>query len=272
MVEVPSTEPRPLEAWDALIRDSLGRSATGPAARPQARADGRDPWDTLIDQLWQANPFTRLLPIDPGEVTRAFQQVWLDAVRNPGRTMTSYTDFVQRYTQLMTASALKFWAGGQDVAPVITPEQGDRRFTAPDWQRNAVFDALKQSYLLAATSLLKTAAQIEGLDERQQRRLVFYLRQFLDAISPTNVAFTNPQVIHEALESGGQSLATGMQHLLRDVATGRVKMTDTDAFQPGRNLAVTPGQVVYRNPLIELIQYAPTTEKVHAIPLLFVPP
>src|SRR5881628_2164795 len=101
---------------------------------------------------------------------------------------------------------------------------------------------------------------------------MFYLRQFLDAISPTNVAFTNPQVIHETVQSGGQNLVKGMEHLLRDIEAGQMKMTDTEAFAPGRNLALTPGQVVYRNKLIELIQYAPTTEKVYATPLLFIPP
>jgi polyhydroxyalkanoate synthase len=155
---------------------------------------------------------------------------------------------------------------------VVAPDKGDKRFSAPDWQRNAVFDALKQSYLLAATTLLKAASEVEGLDARQQRKLVFYLRQFLDAISPTNSLFTNPQVIHAALESGGQSLTRGLHHLLRDLAAGQVKMTDTQAFAPGRNLALTPGQVVLRNPLIELIQYTPTTERVQAVPLLFVPP
>ena len=126
--------------------------------------------------------------------------------------------------------------------------------------------------MLIATTLLKTASEVEGLDEQQQRKLVFYLRQFLDAISPTNVVFTNPQVLHEIVQSGGKNLVSGMEHLLRDLKAGQMKMTDTDAFAPGRNLALTPGQVIYRNQLIELIQYTPTTEQVYAIPLLFIPP
>src|SRR5205807_9618698 len=136
-------------------------------------------------------------------------------------------------TQLMAQASLQFWGAQSGRSPVAEPDRSDKRFSAPDWQRNAVFDALKQSYLLAATTLLKTAAEIEGLDERQQRKLLFYLRQFLDAISPSNFLFTNPQVLHEALESGGQSLATGMQHLLRDVKAGQIKMTDSEAFAPG---------------------------------------
>src|SRR5205085_4406115 len=197
---------------------------------------------------------------------------WLDAARNPGHASAAYSDFVQQYTQVMASAALKFWGRDQESKPVVEPEKGDKRFSAPDWQQNPIFDALKQSYLLAATSLLKAASEVQGLDEKQQRKMVFYLRQFLDAISPTNYAFTNPQVIHEAISSGGKNLVKGMEHLLRDLKAGQIKMTDTDAFAPGRNLALTPGQVIYRNKLIELIQYAPTTEKAYAIPLLFIPP
>jgi polyhydroxyalkanoate synthase len=218
------------------------------------------------------NPASRVLPLDPGEMTRAFQQLWWDALRNPGRTWATYLEFVQQSTEVMTATTLRLWGGGPVAAPVIAPERGDKRFSAPDWQQNALFDGLKQSYLLAATTLLKMAVESEELDEPQQRRLVFYLRQFLDAISPSNFAVTNPQVIHEALASGGQSLVSGLQHFLRDLAAGQLTMTDTAAFAPGRNLALTPGHVIYRNQLIELIQYVPTTEQVYGIPLLLIPP
>src|SRR5438552_822641 len=163
------------------------------------------------------------------------------------------------------------WASSSAV-PAAKPEPADRRFSAPDWQRNAAYDAVKQSYLLSATALLKSAAALEGLDAAEQRKLQFYLRQFVDAISPSNFLFTNPQVIHETIESGGQNLVKGMRHLLRDIGTGEVKITDTEAFEVGRNLAITPGQVVYRNELIVLIQYTPMTEQAYSIPLLFAPP
>ncbi len=178
---------------------------------------------------------------------------------------------MQNYTQLMMAETFRLWGLDQESKPVIEPEHGDKRFNAPDWQQNPVFDALKQSYLLAATTLLKTASGIKGLDEKHQRQLTFFLRQYLDAISPTNFAFTNPQVIHETIASGGQNLVKGMQNLMRDINAGEIKITDTSAFEVGKNLAITPGQVVYRNELIELIQYAPMTEQVYKIPLLFVP-
>ncbi len=260
----------PIATWSKLIESTM--KGIPAAQTPTGQAQEEDPWIALIKQLWQANPYSKLLPIDPAEITRAFQQMWTDAMSNPERAWANYSDFVQQYTQLMAATALKFWGQGQHVEPLVTPEKGDKRFSALDWQQSSVFDALKQSYLLAATTLLKTASEVEGLDERQQRKLVFYLRQFLDAISPTNSLFTNPQVIHEAIQSGGQSLVTGMEHLLRDIKAGQIKMTDSEAFAPGRNLALTPGQVIYRNKLIELIQYTSTTETVHAIPLVFIPP
>ena len=260
------------DTWSKLIESTMKGNPAVQASAEQAVEGGNDAWTALIDQLWKANPYSKLAPLDPAEITRAFQQIWLDAARNPGHASAAYSDFVQQYTQVMASAALKFWGRDQESKPVVEPEKGDKRFSAPDWQQNPIFDALKQSYLLAATTLLKSASEVQGLDEHQQRKLVFYLRQFLDAISPSNLAFANPQVIHETVQTGGQNLVKGMEHLLRDIKVGQIKMTDTDAFAPGRNLALTPGQVIYRNTLIELIQYASTTEKVYAIPLLFIPP
>jgi polyhydroxyalkanoate synthase subunit PhaC len=274
MTTKPSFEQNPLETWSKLIENTMKAYPAVPlhTETAQERSTGEDPWVVLIDQLWKANPYSKLLPIDPGEITHAFQQIWTAALTNPARAWANYSSFVQQYTELMAAATLKFWGQEQNAEPVVKPEKGDKRFSVPDWQQNPLFDALKQSYLLAATTLLKTASEVEGLDEKQQRKLVFYLRQFLDAISPTNYAFTNPQVIHETIQTGGRNLVTGMEHLLRDLKAGQIKMTDTEAFTPGRNLALTPGQVIYRNKLIELIQYASTTEKVYATPLLFIPP
>lgn len=269
-------EQNPMAAWNKLVEQTMKQYAAmfpaAGAAGLSGAADMPDPWLTLIDQLWKTNPSSKLLPLDPVEITRAFQKVWLDAFQNPERAWTNYANFTQQYTQLMAATSLKFWGRGQQTESVVEPEKGDKRFNAGDWQQNPAFDAIKQSYLLTATTLLKSASETQGMDERQQQKLIFYLRQFLDAISPTNFAFTNPQVIHETVQSGGKNLVTGVEHLLRDIKAGQIKMTDTEAFTPGRNLALTPGEVVYRNKLIELIQYTPTTEQVYAIPLIFMPP
>jgi polyhydroxyalkanoate synthase subunit PhaC len=230
-----------------------------------------DAWEHMIDDLWKSNPMSRLLPLSPGEIGTAFTQLWQDALTNPTRGWEHYFEFLNQSSRVWTNATVKFW-GASQPEPVARPEAGDRRFSAPDWQRNAVFDAIKQNYLVSATSMLKSAADVQGLDRAHQRKLQFYLRQFIDAISPTNFLFTNPQVIHETVESGGQNLVNGMQNMARDMQAGHIKMTDTEAFAPGRNLALTPGEVVHRNQLIELIQYAPSTDTVHAVPLLFMPP
>jgi len=168
-----SSKQNPFEAWSELVESTM--KVPPPMFMPtgQAGEGEKDPWIALIDQLWQANPYSKLLPIDPAEITRAFQQIWLDALKNPVRAWNNYNDFVQQYTQLMTETALKFWGGDQQVNPVVEPEKGDKRFSAPDWQQNAVFDALKQSYLLAATTLLKSAEGIEHLVEHQLHKLMF---------------------------------------------------------------------------------------------------
>jgi polyhydroxyalkanoate synthase subunit PhaC len=231
------------DIWSKLIESAMHGNPALQAGADQAIEGRKDPLTSLIDQLWQINLYGKVAPLDPAEITRAFQQLWLDAARNPDHAWATYSDFVQQYTQVMASATLKFWGRGQDVEAVIAPEKGDKRFSAADWQQNPVFDALKQSYLLTASTLLKSASEVQGLDEHQQRKLVFYLRQFLDAIGPTNVAFTNPQVIHETVQSGGQILVKGMEHLLRDIKAGQMKMCSSSSMeervQDGRNAPST---------------------------------
>ncbi len=271
MPELPEGS-NPLDTWNKLVNDTLGGYPATQVIARMAQNGKEDPWITFIDRIWEASPYRDKLPIDPGDTLSIFQKIWLDSLKNPLRVWSRYGEFVQQYTQLMTATTLKFWGLGKDLKPLIEPEKGDKRFSSPEWQQNPAFDAIKQSYLLTADTMLKMTSDIEGLDEKQQRTVLFALHQALDALSPTNYALTNPQVLHETMASGGQNLARGMQHLVRDISAGEMKITDTDAFEVGRNLAITPGQVVYRNELIELIQYTPTTEQVYSIPLLFTPP
>jgi polyhydroxyalkanoate synthase subunit PhaC len=267
-----AVEQNPLEAWNTLIEKTWNLNDSQAKEAESALGGVEDPWLSMIEELWQLNPYSKLIPVDPGETILALQRVWLNAVLNPARAWKDYADFVQRYNQLMAATTQRLMDKEKNPEPVVNPEKADKRFSSPAWTENPVFDALKQTYLLAATTLLKTASEVEGLDEPQKRKMLFYLRQFLDAISPTNFAFTNPQVLEETVRTGGENLVKGTENLLRDIREGQIKMTDTEAFRPGRNLAITPGQVIYRNKLIELIQYAPTTKQVYSIPLLFIPP
>ncbi|WP_236728781.1 PHA/PHB synthase family protein [Methylobacterium sp. WSM2598] len=155
----------------------------------------------------------------------------------------------------------------------LTPAAGraDKRFSAPEWQSNPAYVALKDLYLLASDWLLKRG-DLDDLDPAEQQRLTFHLRQFVDAMSPALVLTSNPVALRKAMETGGTSLADGARNLMADLAAGRLSMVDADAFAPGRNLALTSGKVVHRNALMELIQYAPATEQVRAVPLLIVPP
>ena len=148
---------------------------------------------------------------------------------------------------------------------------GDRRFDAPEWRELPFFRYLYQSYRLNAQFLIELG-EIAELDPQARRRMQFLLRQFSDAIAPTNFAATNPEVIRLAAQSHGESLALGMKLMAGDVQRGRISMTDEAAFEIGRNLAVTPGSVVLENEAMQLIQYAPATAQVHARPLLIVPP
>src|SRR6266849_6594202 len=165
---------------------------------------------------------------------------------------------------------------GGEAEPVVEPPKGDRRFKDSAWSDNALFDFIKQSYLLTARWMQSTVKEVEGLDDKTARKVDFYTRQFVDAMAPSNFLMTNPEVLKATLDSGGENLVTRLQNLLDDLARGNgrlaIKMTDMDAFRIGENIAVTPGKVVYQNDLLQLIQYQPTTEMVKRRPLLIIPP
>jgi polyhydroxyalkanoate synthase len=165
---------------------------------------------------------------------------------------------------------------GAESEPVVKPAAGDKRFRHDDWEENQVFDFMKQSYLLTADWMKRTVHDVDGLDEHTHQKIDFYTSQFADALSPTNFAAMNPQVLHATVESGGENLVKGLDNLLRDLEKGggklAVSMTDQDAFDVGRNVATTPGKVIYQNDLIQLLQYSPTTDEVNSRPLLIIPP
>jgi len=160
---------------------------------------------------------------------------------------------------------------GEDRTPVAAPEPGDRRFAAKAWRENPYYDYLKQSYLLSAAYLTELAEGAE-LDGQAKERLRFAVRQWLDAMSPANFTATNPEALREAIDSNGESLTKGLANLIADMRKGRISQTDESAFEVGRNLATTPGEVVYQNELMQLIQYQPSTAQVGKRPLVMVPP
>ncbi|MEO8485534.1 MAG: class I poly(R)-hydroxyalkanoic acid synthase [Betaproteobacteria bacterium] len=177
----------------------------------------------------------------------------------------------ERYVATFQALWQRLVASGGTAVSIVEPMPGDRRFEAPAWREQPWFAWLQQSYLLYGEYLRELAAA-SRLPDAEKRRLAFMTRQFVDAIAPTNFAATNPEVLEEAVRTEGGSLAHGLANLVADVGRGRISMSDESAFEVGRDLAVTPGHVVFRNPLIELIQYAPSTPTVHRRPLVIVPP
>ncbi|MCD2325187.1 class I poly(R)-hydroxyalkanoic acid synthase [Sphingomonas sp. IC-56] len=154
-----------------------------------------------------------------------------------------------------------------------TPEQAkDKRFKAPQWREQPVFDFLRQSYFTVADHLLKGVDALEGVDPKQKEQIRFATKGFIDAMSPSNFPATNPQVLERVVETKGESLLKGLQNMLNDLAKGQLTQTDAQAFEIGRNIAATPGKVVKRTPLYELIQYSPTTSQVYRTPLIIFPP
>jgi polyhydroxyalkanoate synthase len=148
----------------------------------------------------------------------------------------------------------------------------DKRFAAPQWRDNPLFDWIRQSYFLISDHMLANIDAMAGVDDRQKEQLRFAAKGFLEAMSPSNFPVTNPVVLEKTIETGGENLLKGLQNMLADIAKGQLTHTDPNAFELGRNLATTPGKVVKRTPLYELIQYSPTTDKVLAVPLVIFPP
>jgi polyhydroxyalkanoate synthase len=208
-------------------------------------------------------------------LAQAFFQAWSKVLSDPLKLAEAQMKFWQDYASLWQSSIMKLM--GQDVKAVAEPHQGDRRFKHEDWQQNFLYDYIKQSYLIAARHLHQTVGKVEGLDDQTAKKVDFYTRQYIDAVSPSNFLLTNPEVLRETVASGGQNLVKGLNNLLEDVARGgggevRTRMTDESAFKLGVNIATTPGKVVFQNELIQLIQYYPANGPVFRRPLLIIPP
>jgi len=208
-------------------------------------------------------------------IAQAFFEAWGKMLSDPFKLAEAQVKLWQDYMTLWRNSTLKML--GQEAKPAIEPHQGDRRFRHEDWENNFLYDYIKQSYLIAARNLHQTLGNVAGLDEKTAKKVDFYTRQYIDALSPSNFLLTNPEVLRETVNSGGRNLVKGLNNLLDDLTRGeggqlRVKMTDTEAFRLGENIAVTKGKVVFQNDLLQLIQYEPLTEEVYARPLLIIPP
>jgi len=213
-------------------------------------------------------------PSDELGIAQAFMDMMAKLLANPYKLAQSQMNLVWDYFSLWQHSMLRFM--GVQGAPVAAPEKSDKRFKDEQWEEHFLFDFIKQSYLITARHVHDTVCCVEGLDEQTQKKVNFFTRQYIDAMSPSNFAMTNPEVFRETVKNHGQNLIKGLNNLLRDMEDGggqlRVKMTDTSAFELGRNVATTPGKVVFQTDMMQLIQYTPSTGETLKRPLLIVPP
>lgn len=231
-------------------------------------------------RLWEKLAARQTTAEDPAasvmtDFTESMREMGEAMLAHPEKIVADQMDMLKKQQELFQQTALRFM--GKEVDPVIAPEKGDKRFKDDQWTQNPVFDYMKQLYLLQGKTLMKMVSDTDGLSDHSRQKVEYLIRQYVNALSPTNFANLNPEVIRKTMETGGSNLVSGMEQLLEDLETSvsgalNVPMTDTSAFQVGRNLATTPGQVIYQNDLMQLIQYTPSTEKTYKRPLLIVPP
>ena len=269
--------------------DSRAKAAAAATASPPEENDYRitDPGEFARNMVHVGIQSQRLLgdflrnqaakfgsePFDPLNLAGTFMDLLRGMVADPGAIMEAQFALWRDYMNLWERTARRMMGG--DAAPIVAPAPGDKRFRDKEWQENQIFDFIKQSYLLTANWLQNTVARVEGLDPQSRRRIEFYTKQFADAIAPTNFVLTNPEVLRATLKSNGENLVRGLDNLLEDLDRGQGQLSirqTTDAFKVGENIATARGKVIFRNALIELLQYEPMTEKVYERPLLIFPP
>ena len=209
-----------------------------------------------------------------GEIAKTLGHVAEYWLADPQRVAELQNRLGKAYLELWAVAAKRLT--GEPVPDIIAPATGDKRFSDPEWTSNQFFDFLKQFYLLTAQWADKLVADAAGIDAHTRQKAEFYVRQILNAIAPTNFVLTNPELLRETFASGAENLVRGMHMLAEDIEAGggelRIRQSDDSMFEVGRNLAVTPGKVIFQNEMMQLIQYAPTTETVLKRPLLIVPP
>lgn len=218
----------------------------------------------------------QLMPqADPLHAAPELIQAWETILSDPELLLKAQSDLYRGYLDLWSGATKKLMSG-EDGPAAIEPEKGDKRWRSAAWSEHPMFDAMKQSYLLNQRFLMGLISGAKGLDEATRRKVEFVTRQMIDAMAPTNFAMTNPDVLEETFRSKGENLTRGLMNLMRDLERGdgrlALSQTDMEGFEVGKDLAATPGEVVYRNEVMELIQYAPATEQVRKRPLLIAPP
>ncbi len=246
----------------------LPESAPDPAALAAA-------WSKVVENglaAMKAGAAPGSMAFDPVAPARAMTEFTVQMWQNPMAVLQASQAAASEWMELWSATARR--AAGHDVEPLIAPERGDRRFMDAAWSEEPAFDYLKQAYLLASKQAADLVTKAEGVDEATRTRAEFYTQAYLNALSPANFAFTNPEAIRRAIDTGSISLLSGLANLLADAATeAKLPVRRASAgFELGKDIAATPGSVIFQNELMQLIQYAPMTDEVVKRPLLYVPP
>ncbi|HME29368.1 MAG TPA: class I poly(R)-hydroxyalkanoic acid synthase [Pseudolabrys sp.] len=226
-----------------------------------------------------------LKPREEGKIKGEVAEDIADAVKSIGRVAEYWMSDPRRALELQTSlgrAYLDLWAStvkrmaGERTEPVVSPDSRDKRFADPEWSQNQFFDFLKQAYLLTAQWGERLVKDAVGVDEHTRQKAEFYVKQIANAIAPSNFVLTNPELLRETFSSNAENLVRGMHMLSEDIKAGqgtlKIRQSDPSIFDLGRNLAVTPGKVVFQNDLIQLIQYEATTKEVLKTPLFIVPP
>lgn len=231
----------------------------------------------LVNEFSQQHTGAHKSPeVDPLNISDTFIKLGAAMIADPERLVQTQISLMNQYTDLWQKMLSK-WGKQKEIEPQSTPDKkGDRRFKDAAWEENPLFDHLKQAYLLTAQHIEKTVAETPGLEDKDAQKAAFYTRQLVDAISPRNFLLTNPEALRETISTKGENLVRGLRNVLEDLKAGegqlKIRQTDTKAFEVGVNIATTPGKVIFRNELMELIQYTPLTKTVFRRPLLIIPP
>ena len=260
--------------WRMSVSADKLETAVGDILEMTAKAteQGSKLWEKLINQPTTADdPAACVL----NDFSEAFRELGEAMMAHPGKIVADQMEILKKQQELYQHTVLRFL--GKDIGPVVEPEKGDKRFASEQWSENPLFDYIKQLYLLQGNGLMKMVKDTDGISDHSRKKVEYLMRQYVNALAPSNFAGLNPDVINKTLETGGANLVAGIEQLTEDLEASaqgslNVTMTDTSAFQVGRNVATTPGKVIHQNDMMQLIQYEPTTKTVFKRPLLVIPP
>jgi polyhydroxyalkanoate synthase len=210
-----------------------------------------------------------------GEILADFGEVAMRIATDPSLMINTQQNMFNDYMDLVSSFSQKFFSKDKAIKS-WSSNITDKRFKSQDWEDNPLFEFIKDYYLISTKNISETVAGVKGIDPKKKKRVEFYTKQMINAISPSNFLATNPELLKLTIENAGQNLVEGMDNFLNDLSCGdgnlNISMTDKKAFKLGKNIASTPGSVIFQNDLVQLIQYKPTTPEVYKIPVLISPP